>query len=179
MTSKDITLLDEILPVFDVAAKYSIRIGAPPEEIFRILQNGIPAGLVTRLLMTLRKLPRFFQKHPSVEYPFYKLKQSQDREIVVGIIGQFWKPVANIVEIHGLEEFLSFERKGYCKAALNLRILGQQNGTSLLSTETRVVSYGYAKVKFESYWNVIRPFSGLIRKEMLRKVKKQVESVVS
>jgi hypothetical protein len=176
MTTKANTLLDEILPQFDVGARYSIRIAASPDRIFKILQSGIPSGVLTRLLMTIRGIPRVFSKEECNEYPFYKLKQSQGREIVIGIIGQFWKPVANTVPIDGLEEFLSFDQKGFCKAALNVRITPQQNGTCMLSTETRVLSYGYAKEKFESYWHLIRPFSGLIRKEMLRKVKKQAEA---
>ncbi len=27
------------------------------------------------------------------EYPFYRLKEAQNRELVYGIIGQFWKAV--------------------------------------------------------------------------------------
>ena len=176
MTSTEATLLDEILPDFDVAAKYSIRIQASPERIFNILQNGIPTGTLTRLLMLLRGIPRIFRKEECADYSFYKLKQSQAREIVIGIIGQFWKPAASTIEINSLEEFLNFQKKGFSKAALNLQIIAQQNGSSLLSTETRVVSFGSAKDKFGTYWRFIKPFSGMIRREILRKIKRQAES---
>jgi hypothetical protein len=177
MSTTDRTLLDEILPDFDVASKYSIRIHATPDRIYQILQNGVPTGTITRFLMMLRRLPRIFSQPPADEQPsFYKLKQSQGREIVVGIAGQFWKPVAKTVAIQSLEEFLHFERNGYSKAALNLQITRMQNGISILSTETRVRSYGAAKEKFRSYWQFIKPFSGLIRREILRKIKKQAEA---
>jgi len=176
MTSNETTLLDEILPDFDIAVKYTIRIQASPERIFNILQNGIPTGALTRLLMMVRGIPRIFRQDECADYSFYKLKQSQAREIVIGIIGQFWKPAATTIEINSLDEFLSFQRNGFCKAALNLRIVSQQNGMSLLSTETRVVSYGYAKSKFGAYWRFIKPFSGMIRREILRKIKKQAEA---
>ena len=178
MTIDETSLLDEILPNFDVAAKYTIRIRATPEQIFNILQKGIPTGTLTRFLMMLRRLPRIVRKDESEDYSFYKLKQSQAREIVIGIVGQFWKPVARTVTINNLEEFLAFERNGFSKAALNLRITSQEDGTCLLSTETRVLSYGPAKEKFASYWQLIKPFSALIRKEVLRKIKKQAENIV-
>lgn len=177
MSATDPTLLDEILPDFDVASKYSVRIHASPDRIYQILQNGVPTGTVTRFLMMLRRVPRIFAQPSADEQPsFYKLKQSQGREIVVGIAGQFWKPVAKTVAINSLEEFLHFERNGYSKAALNLQITPAQNGISVLSTETRVRSYGSAKEKFRSYWQFIKPFSGLIRREILRKIKKQAEA---
>ena len=176
MTREGSSLLDEILPDFDVAAKYTIRIQASPERIFSILQQGIPTGGLTRFLMLLRRIPRIGSKRASNNYSFYKLKQLQGREIVIGIVGQFWKPVATTVTINSLDEFLTFERPGFCKAAVNLQIVSQKEGVSLLSTETRVLSYGYAKDKFKSYWQVIKPFSGIIRREILRKIKKQAEA---
>jgi hypothetical protein len=95
--------------------------------------------------------------------------------VVIGIIGQFWKPVSNNVVINGLEEYLAFDRNGFCKAAVNLQIVPQTDGICLLITETRVLSYGYAKGKFHTYWQFIKPFSGMIRREILRKIKKQAE----
>lgn len=172
------TLLDEILPEFDVAAKYTIRIQAPPDRIFTILQEGIPTGTLTRFLMMLRGLPRIVRRDECDTYSFYKLKQSQQKEIVIGIIGQFWKPAATTVEINSLEEFLAFRKEGFSKAALNLRITPQPNGICLLSTETRVLSYGLARGKFQSYWKLIKPFSAMIRREVLRKIKRKSEEVV-
>ncbi len=178
MTSHLPSLLDEVLPAFDVAAKYSIRVQASPEKIYRILQKGIPTGSITKILMALRKVPRLFRKETDCpDYSFYKLKESQANEIVIGIVGQFWKPVASIVPVESLEEFIAFERNGYCKAAMNLRITPQTANACSLTTETRVISYGYAKERFLSYWQVIKPFSGLIRREILRKIKKEAEQL--
>jgi hypothetical protein len=178
MTETDATLLDEILPDYDIAAKYTIRIEAPPERIFKILQQGIPTGTLTRFLMMLRRLPRIVRREECAgEYSFYKLKQSQHKEIVIGIVGQFWKPAANTIEINSLDEFLAFRRDGFSKAALNLRITPQSGGLCLLSTETRVLSYGGAKTKFGSYWKLIKPFSAMIRREVLRKIKKKSEEI--
>ena len=172
-------LLDEILPKYNVSAKYSIRIHAAPEKIYQVLDQGLPIGAITKLLMALRGIPRLFRasrsQDVSPESAFYRLKQLENREIVIGIIGQFWKPVARPIKINSLEEFLSFDRDGFCKAALNLRIVENGPGVCDVITETRVVSYGSAEAEFREYWRVIAPFSGLIRREILRKIKQRAE----
>jgi hypothetical protein len=97
-------LLDEILPKYNVSAKYSIRIHAAPEKIYRVLDQGLPVGAITKLLMALRGIPRLFRgsrpRDVSPESAFYRLKQLENREIVIGIIGQFWKPVARPIKIN-------------------------------------------------------------------------------
>lgn len=170
-------LLDEVLPAYDISAKYSIRIRSTPDRIYKVLQQGLPVGSVTKLLMMLRGLPRIFQKRQTVapEQAFYRLKESENHEIVLGIIGQFWKPVARPVPIHSLDEFLNFQRDGFCKAALNLKIEEDRSGICLITTETRVLAFGSASDPFREYWRVIGPFSGLIRKEILRKIKQRAE----
>lgn len=177
MTIKELSLIDEIMPDSDVSATYSILIQASSENVYKMLDEGIPVGSITKLLMGLRSIPRFFRKTKTTlpQDPFYRLKQLQDREIVLGIAGQFWKPVSKIVPIYSLQEFLDFQQDGYCKAAMNMKIVEKAPRQSLLSTETRVLCYGSAKKHFKDYWRLIGPFSGLIRLEMLRKIRKKVE----
>jgi hypothetical protein len=179
MTITDRSLLDEVLPDSDVSAIYSIRIKAPPEIIYEALENGIPVGSITKLLMKLRRIPQVFQRKSerTMVDPFYRLKQQKDREIVLGIAGQFWKPTSKIVPINSLEEFLDFQRDGYCKAAMNMKIVQKTQRESVLSTETRVLCYGSAKKHFKQYWRLVGPFSGLIRLEMLRKIRKRAEFI--
>lgn len=46
-----------------------------------------------------------------------------------------------------------------------------------LSTETRIKCFGSAALwKFRPYWSLVRPFSGLIRKAILKQVKTAAES---
>src|SRR5215831_11224663 len=97
MASPEAALLDEVLPTFDISAKHSIRVRATPDRIYRVLQEGVPTGFLTKVLMVLRRIPGFLagrskRKGFRTENAFYKLKQSQNREVVIGIIGQFWKP---------------------------------------------------------------------------------------
>jgi hypothetical protein len=172
------SLLDEVLPHYDVSAKYKIQIRATPEKIYSVLQGGFPIGAITKMLMALRRIPGYFQAEEhrgSGERPFYKLKQVENREIVIGIVGQFWKPASRAVMIQDLEEFLTFQQEGFCKAAMNLLIQEKFHGQCEVTTETRVLGYGSAKKPFKDYWRMIGPFSGLIRREILRKIKQKAE----
>lgn len=95
--------------------------------------------------------------------------------MVLGIAGQFWKPTSKIIPIRSLEEFLHFQKDGYCKAAMNMKIVQKSSKQSILSTETRVLCYGSAEKYFKEYWRFVGPFSGLIRREMLWKIRKKAE----
>jgi hypothetical protein len=171
-------LLDDVLPKYDVHAEYSVKIHSTPERVYNILRQGLPVGAITRLLMAIRNIPRKMSGQTSdrAENAFYTLKQVENREIIVGIIGQFWKPVANPLPIQSLEEFQEFNKNGYCKAAMNLKIIQQAPYLCVVTTETRVQCFGSAREHFLEYWRVIGPFSGLIRKEVLRKIKKRAET---
>jgi hypothetical protein len=177
MASIDRSLLDEIFSHYDVSAKYEISVRATPDRIYQVLEAGIPTGGWTKVLMAIRGLPRYFRKEKCGDAmeSFYRLKQLRNREMVIGIIGQFWKPVATTVPISSLDEFLHFQKDGFCKAALNLRIVERQNGDCLVLTETRVIGYGEAKDHFRKYWRLVGPFSGIIRREILRKIKALAE----
>jgi hypothetical protein len=48
-----------------------------------------------------------------------------------------------------------------------------------LTTETRVhIADPESRRKFERYWRVVRPFSGLIRSQVLRAAKRRAEEAV-
>ena len=95
---------------------------------------------------------------------FRTVAEEPRQELVVAGIGQFWKPSGGLRKVTSKEQFLAFEEPGYAKVAFNLRI---QNGE--LSTETRIAGTdAQARRRFSLYWLLIRPSSGLIRREWLR-----------
>ena len=80
------------------------------------------------------------------------------------------RPIAN------REIFLAFAEDGCVKAAWNLRVEAPENGSSRLSTETRTACFGaVARRRFRLYWTFVGPFSGLIRRALLRGVKMRAE----
>ncbi len=60
------------------------------------------------------------------------------------------------------------------KVAVNVRLEAVSAGTTRLSTETRVKCVdGAAYRRFVLYWALIKPFSGWIRREMLRSIERR------
>ena len=95
---------------------------------------------------------------------FRRVAEEPNRELVVAGIGQFWKPSGGLQEVASKEQFASFEEPGYAKVAFTFRI---QDGQ--ISTETRIAGTDpRARRLFALYWLLVRPGSGLIRREWLR-----------
>ena len=67
---------------------------------------------------------------------------------------------------------------GTAKAAWNFAVGKSSDGITELRTETRVLCADLVtRRRFRAYWTLIRPFSGLIRKEMLAAVRSAAESI--
>jgi hypothetical protein len=63
--------------------------------------------------------------------------------------------------------------------AWNFKLRNDARGGAVLSTETRIKCFGQAALwKFRIYWSVVGPFSGLIRKVILKHVKAEAESTL-
>ena len=72
--------------------------------------------------------------------------------------------------MHSLEDFRAFTSPGWVKYLTDFRLEAENGGTTL-STSTRVVATSpSARRRFRAYWFVIRGFSGVIRRDMLRSV---------
>jgi hypothetical protein len=103
---------------------------------------------------------------------FRRVAEERERELVVVGIGQFWKPSGGMREVADKDQFLSFAEPGYVKVAFNFRI---DDGE--LSTETRIAGTDpRARRLFGLYWTLIRPGSGLIRREWLRAIDRRARN---
>jgi hypothetical protein len=106
---------------------------------------------------------------------FVMLALDPPKEIVLGAVGRFWKPSPEMVPVRS-EDFAAFHEAGYAKVAFNFAVYETGESGCRISTETRVQCLGPGACTFFSlYWVLIRPFSGLIRKEMLKMIKKTAE----
>lgn len=170
-------LLDEFLPEFQFSAKHRILIRSTPAKVYAQLENfDFTESWVIRTLTWLRgfrsKAPL---KRGLAQDGFIELATRPGEEILTGLVGQFWKPDGNLQRISS-DEFRAFDRPGFVKAAFNFLVLPERTDRTVVETETRVLCLGdQARRKFSMYWLLIKPFSGLIRTEMLRILKKQAE----
>ena len=98
---------------------------------------------------------------------------------VIGVAGKFWRPDGGRCLDLTADEFGGFARAGYAKAAWNFRLRTESPTWTVLSTETRIKCFGRAALwNFRIYWSLVGPFSGLIRKAILKKVKTEAESIL-
>jgi len=174
--------IDDWLPEYQVSARYSILVRSSQESTAAALGKASFADLaIVRGLMRLRGYRLGSTKpalSPSAEGrrfgSFLELVSNPD-EVVLGIAGRFWRPDGGMVRDLTPDRFRDFRRVGFAKAVWSFHV-SPANGGSQLSTETRVQTFGRAAtVKFRMYWLVVGPFSGLMRKAMLREVKRIAE----
>ena len=175
------------LPQYHFVERHSITVNSTPEKVFEAIWNiDMAESKVIKTLLKMRgtyglifagkSAPGLSIKDLIGKAGFIPLEKVKNKEIIMGFVGRFWQPSGGIARNVRAEDFVRFKKTGYCKTAWNFYI-EQENGDKLrLSTETRILCYGCsAKIPFSLYWAVIRPFSGWIRLEMLRIIKKLAE----
>lgn len=168
--------LAQHLPEFDVAIRHAIRIARPPEQVYPLARHlDFNASWTTRWLFRLRGLPAEDLRLDVLlgDGPgFAILEERPPQELLIGLMSRGARPVA----IDSADAFLGFAPEQGLKITWNFLLTPADGGTKV-STETRVQCLGTATRRiFRLYWLAIRPFSGWIRMEMLRILKRQAEA---
>jgi hypothetical protein len=169
-------LIDNFLPEYNFSKKHIITIDASPKKIFEVLKNSHFNSFLIRILLMLRgiKIEDISLTLSEKSY-FTLLAEDKEKEILFGIIGKFWKWKGGLFQIKK-EEFKEFSLTGFSKAAWAFSASPAEGGKTMFCTETRVQCMGEsAKKWFSFYWFLIEPFSGLIRKTILYRIKSQAE----
>lgn len=149
-------LIDKYLPDFTYNEHHKRLINASAKECFLATKNlDMSKSFIARTLMKLRGLPtkdlnlQGFIKNICFKY----LEEDLFKEFVIDASQRNTKIIWNF----------------YCKEI-------EENET-LVSTETRILCLTKrSKFLFSLYWFFIKPFSGIIRIEMLRLIKKKAEN---
>jgi hypothetical protein len=179
---KTIVLIDRFVPPgAGVAERHAVRVAAPPARAFRALRAvDFSRSSTIRTLFRLRGLVPLAGPAPAVRledfvrHGFVRLAETPDAELVLGVVGQFWRPSGGLRPV-APGAFAGFDEPGYAKAAWNFHIAAAGSG-SLLSTETRVVTTDpTAERMFRLYWLGVGPFSKLIRRRMLHQIRMAAE----
>ena len=189
-------LLDDYLPQFDVRTSYATRIAASPAKVYASLWTAnFDHWGVTRALYAVRTLPSFparpretwrrfrgdllrkrFTLDAMLSEGFALLEERPGEELVLGTVGRFWRARGELCAT-GAVQFRAPAPSGTAKAAWNFEVGIRAAGATELRTETRVLCADVAtRRRFRAYWMLIRPFSGLIRQEMLAAVRSVAES---
>jgi hypothetical protein len=171
-------LIDEIFPEYDECEYHEIEIKGQLNEVYRAIRShDFSDSFLIRYLFRLRGLPgRLKSIDDLLDLGFVLVAEVPDEEIVLGLVGRFWDLTAKIEKVDG-SQYHAFNLKGYAKLAWNFQVREIDPGVVRLSTETRVRCIDqHSRRRFKLYWFFVGPFSGLVRIELLRRIKRIVES---
>jgi hypothetical protein len=175
-------LIDDFLPEFDVVERHRIRVRASAErayEAVRALDLGrspvVMALFAVRGLLRRGRRPGSFTLEDAGRLGFVVLDEEPGVEIVLGVVGRFWQARGGIRRVDP-GAFEAFAEPGFAKGAMTFLVDPDGPDASMVHTETRVLCTDpESRRKFLRYWRVIGPFSGLIRRESLRLIKRHAE----
>ena len=170
-------LIDKFLPEYDFCETHGILIQAKPADIYRVANEiDFSDSLIIRWLFRLRGMSaENLTLRGLRKFRFETLGETLNKEMVLGLVGRFWTIGGGLKKIDA-ESFKRFDTTGYAKAVWNFSLDADGSNTRL-TTETRIKCLdAESRRRFGRYWMFIRPFSGLIRMEILKAIKRSAES---
>jgi hypothetical protein len=183
-------LIDSFVPHPDASEHHAIAIAAPARVVYDAVCNtDLAESRVIRALLGLRVLPKLLVRGqwPAQRFPALRLRdlrgagfgvlgEDRGREILLGVAGRFWRPVDNVLPFDE-RNFEGPVHAGTARAVWNFSVRESPDGRTVLSTETRIAcGDASARRAFRVYWLLVRPFSGLIRLIMLRRIRRAVRA---
>ncbi len=175
-------LISRYLPNYQFAEEHSLYVPASPGLVLDAASRpDVVDDPLARGLIALRELPNrlmgrlglasALSSRPAFSASnFTFLGRDADRELAYGLAGRFWRSDYGLVEMAGAQDFEALDPAGLAKLVLNFTAHVEGDGTRL-TTHTRVwCKDPAAQRRFNAYWLLIRPASGLIRRRLLRRV---------
>lgn len=166
-------MLNKYLPEYHFKEKHSKIIKAPAGIVYpQVRHLNFNSSLITHILFIFRGLNTKNLSFDNLidKGTFFTLEEEENKEWVIGILTRsFLIPVV----LKPGETYKEWNPGKGIKIAWNFLLEDINNGHTKVSTETRILCLSRLyRFWFTIYWLIIRPFSGLIRLEMLRIVKK-------
>jgi hypothetical protein len=180
-------LIDRFVPRYDAIEHHEIGVAAPPDAAYEAVRAldlarsplvlALLAARALPALMRGRAVPSHLTIDDLVRAGFVTLAEEPGSELVLGLVGRFWRPTGALVRIEP-HEFVAFDKPGYAKTAWNFAVVPHGDSRSVVLTETRVVCTDpRSRRSFARYWRVVGPFSALIRRRALRLVRQRAEGL--
>jgi hypothetical protein len=175
-------LIDDFLPRYDVRERHHTIVRAPVDKVYAAVRRlDLSQAKLSMFLMWLRGIPNginapsCFTLDDFLKMRFILLGEKPNEELLLGVVGRFWTLSGELRRLDS-EGFRRFNEQGFAKAAWNFSLTERSDGSVLLETETRIYCTDDAsRRRFRLYWLLIGAFSGLIRREVLRAVKRTAE----
>lgn len=171
------TTLEQTMPVYHFHERHSRWIDASPEQVWQALTTlTLDQLTLTRALVAIRHIgahPATPAKPLFTDGPVRMFEITPSAYAVGGAVARPWQHRPARSDIASLEEFARFTQPGWTKYLTDFH-LQPGNGGVQLTTETRGYSTdSRARRRFAVYWALIRPASGLVRRDMLATVRRR------
>lgn len=172
--------LDELMPTWHWRAQATAWLDAAPDDVFlafeQVTLSELPFAAAARRRQAKRDRSGLTMLHDLLDQGFFLLYEEQDVELVLGRVGQFWRPpAASAVTVTGRRSFLAFDEPGYAKAAFGFRVCGLDRGTMTV-VETRVSATDERTHReFNRHWLVGSWADPAGRKQLVDAVRKRAE----
>jgi len=165
------TLLERTIPVYHFHEVHTRWIQAAPTQVWQALSTlRLDQLTVSRPVFALRHLgtrPASAGKPLFTDGPVRMLETTAPTYAVGGAVARPWQRHPERLEVASLNEFAGFEEPGWTKYLTDFHLEPCDGGVQL-TTETRGYSTDDgARRRFALYWALIRPASGLVRRDML------------
>jgi hypothetical protein len=180
------SLLDQFMPVYEVAERHQIRVAAAAAVTLAVAREvDLQASPIVRTIIRARELilgatpddrprPRgLLNEVRSLGWGV--LADVPGRELVVGAVTKPWE--ANVT-FRALppEQFAAFDQPGYVKIAWTIRADPVNATESIFRTETRAIATDAdARARFRRYWAFLSPGIIVIRWAVVGPVKQEAE----
>jgi hypothetical protein len=173
-------LIDEFLPAYDFSERHETTVRASAAKVYAAVSEAeLTDSWIIWSLFALRGLgwsnrSKKLTLREMTGSGFAILGETPNEEILLGLAGKFWTLTGNLQKIDA-GNFKAFEEKGFAKAVWNFAV-EEKAGETLLKTETRIRCLDEdSRQSFALYWTLVKPFSGVIREEMLRLIREKAE----
>lgn len=182
-----VDLLDEFMPVWEVAERHAVQVAAPAHATFAAARGlDINRSRLVRALFAARSLPARLQGEIEPREPqslvdetlaigWRILAEVPGRLLIMGAATRAWE---KRVAFRGIapRAFAAFDKPGYVKIVWTLEAEPLGRDRSRFITRTRVVATDEAARKqFRRYWSLVSPGVRLIRRATLGLVKRDAE----
>ena len=181
------TELDLFEPAFQFRERHSLVMRATPERIHRAIHEVTADEIfLFRTLIWIRRfgrpLPPSILNVPhgtslhdiGTRTTFVTLADSTSEVVSATVVA---RPKGTPRPRTPTELLAAQRRPGYVIAAMNWTMRPAEDGTCLVTTETRVFATdGASRLRFALYWALIRAGSGFIRRMWLRAVRRRAEA---
>ena len=172
---KNSTLIDKYLPKYTFNEFHEIVVNSPIEHVYYVAKDvDLSKSKIITFLFKIRGLPtkRLDLQSFIDDIGFTNLEENYPYERLIG----FWAR-AKTAKIPSYEAFSNNSIHPWIKVVWNFQFEKLAEDKTKVSTETRVLCVApITKLTFGLYWTIIKPFSGLIRKKMLKIIKDDSEA---